>query len=252
MKFKKHFTVRWHDTDAMRVVSASRLLEMMQETVTYHCRAYGHDLDNLRDEKGIGFVLVRLSLEILSPLYALDEIEIETWVTESRGLSFNRCYTVKRGDTVIANAISVWALLHLADRRFLRVTDHDFGFIPEPPPTLSPSIPLRLHIPPDTPFTDVGKKEILYADLDYNMHMNNTRYPDMLSSFLENRHERRVTSVVLSYLHEARYRDTLSILRTDTIDPASPEETVHLFRAVGADGITVTEARITTASAADL
>ncbi|NLC45100.1 MAG: hypothetical protein GX783_12575, partial [Clostridiales bacterium] len=38
----------------------------------------------------------------------------------------------------------------------------------------------KLRIPRDTNFEEINKYEICYSDLDYNKHMNNTYYADVL------------------------------------------------------------------------
>ena len=244
MRFIKHYTVRWHDTGADRVITPSRLVELMQETASLHCRSLGHDLDEMRDKDGLGFVVTRLSYEMLAPLYAQDEITVETWVPESAGLFFNRCYEVKKGPTVVARGITVSALLNLTTRKFLRVTDFDFGFEIEDSVKLSEGIPLRLRLAADQPLHPVGTREIVCSDLDYNLHMNNTHYPDMLADFLPERTERRVSSMAVSYLGEAHYGDHLSfVCGTEKGDDSG---NVFCLRATREDGTVVTEARIVT------
>ncbi|MBO5270316.1 MAG: hypothetical protein J6B77_05995 [Clostridia bacterium] len=240
MRFVKHYTVRWHDTGADQAVTPSRLLEFMQETASLHCRFLGHDLDEMRDKEGRGFVVTRLSMESLSPLHAQDEISVETWVPESCGLFFGRCYEVKRDGAVVARGTTTSALLDLSTRRFLRVSDYDFGFIPEAAVTLSEDLPLRLRLAPSLPLVPVCTREIVCSDLDYNLHMNNTHYPDMLADALPDRTARCVTSVVISYLAEARFGDVLSIA---CANDSEKDDTFYL-RATRPDGTVVTEARI--------
>ena len=241
MKFAKSYTVRWHDTGADRAMTPSRLLEILQETATHHCRSVDHDLDALRDSEGLGFVVVRLSMELISPIYAMDDITVETFVTESRGLSFPRSYVIRRNGEILAKAVSTWALLRLENRSFVRVSDIDFGFEAEEPLTLSDDIPLRLRTPDSTAFEEIGTREIYYSDVDYNLHMNNTKYPDMLTNYLPDRDHRRITSIVLSYLHEARLGDTLTVLRATADDKGT-----FLLRLKAPDGSTVMDARIGT------
>ena len=215
----------------------------MQESASLHCRSLGHDLDTLRDREGLGFVVTRLSLELLSPLCAQDEITVRTWVPESVGLFFNRCYELYKGDILAARAITVSALLDLNTRKFLRVSDYDFGFETEASLTLSSDTPLRLRLPAALPLTSVGTRKIVASDLDYNLHMNNTHYPDMLADFLPDRIGRRVENIAVSYLSEARYGDLLTVcLGTD---PTDPNGNVFFLRALREDGTVVTEARIT-------
>lgn len=244
MKFTKNYTVKWHDTGFDRTASPSRIFEYMQETASLHCRAIGHDLDVLRDEKELGFVVVRFAAEMLAPLYAQDEITVDTWVPESHGLFFNRCYEIKRNGETVARGISASALLDLNSRRFCSVTDYDFGFEIESPVALSESLPQRLRFAQDQAFDEVGTRKVVCSDLDYNLHINNTHYPDILADYLPERTDRRVTSVSLSYLHEAHFGDMLTVF----CGREKGDETGNTFclRAVREDGTSVTEARITT------
>ena len=45
------------------------------------------------------------------------------------------------------------------------------------------------------------------------MHMNNTKYPNMVCDFLPNANEMRITGLSLSYCREATFGDVLSIER---------------------------------------
>ena len=248
MKFEKHYTVLWHDTGANRTVRPSRLLEYMQETASLHCRSLGHDLDVLRDREGLGFVVTRLAMEILSPLYAQDEITVETWVPESYGLFFGRSYEVKRDGITVARGVTTSALLDIRTRKFLRVSEYDFGFVPEPSVTLSPDLPERLRLPQNLSMPAVKTREIVSSDLDYNLHMNNTHYPDMFLDALKDSPHRCVKSVAISYLAEARYGDVLTVRYRNAQDldrggDISRDDT-FLLRAERSDGTIVTEARI--------
>ena len=128
MIYTEKYTVTWHDTDANRCVRPSPILMYMQETANRHLQAYGCDLDCLRDERGLGFLLSRITLRIYEPLYAYEEIEAQTWICESRGLSFNRCFRILRGETVIAEAFTVWALMDLRARRLVSNEEFIYPF----------------------------------------------------------------------------------------------------------------------------
>ena len=110
MKYTHSYTVRWHDTDAAREVRPSQILAYMQETSNHHLRTAGMTLDELRDKHGLAFLLSRITLRIYRPLHCGEEIDVQTWVCSSRGMSFHRCYRILRGGDVIAEAFSVWAL----------------------------------------------------------------------------------------------------------------------------------------------
>ena len=253
MRYQRHDTVRWHDTGADRTVTPSRVQELMQETASAHCRAIGHDLDEMRDREGLGFVVTRFSVELLHPIRAFDRITVDTWVPESTGLFFGRCYEIRRDadGCVLARGVSTSVLMDLATRKFLRVTDHDFGFLPEDAVTLSDGIPTRLRLPKELSLETVGMRTVVRSDLDYNLHMNNTHYPDMLADFLPSGGlGLGIRSVVISYLGEARMGDTLTVTRGSI--EADGGVIQFFFRIVRADGTVVTEARIEAAEEAPL
>ena len=221
MKYTHHYQIKWHDTDANREVRPSRILMYMQETANHQLEDSGLPLDVLRDREGLAFILSKISVCIYQPLFAYDEIDVMTWVSEGKGFSFLRYFCIMRGETVIAEAHSVWALVNIADRRLLRAEEFS---VPAPVDTpLELDLPRRFRFPQDA--TEAGERTIRYADIDYNGHMNNTNYPDMLCDFTPEILARRVSAFTLSYLHEATYAHTLKILRADVEDG-------HLFRTV--------------------
>ena len=242
MKYSKHYTVQWHDTDANRRVYPSRILAYMQETSHHHLIDAGMSLDELRDRRGLAFLLSRISLAFYSPLYEGDEITVQTWVNESRGLSFLRCFRILRADEVIAEAFSSWGLLDLQQKKLLPVTEFPYDIEPDPP--LDGKLSSRLRIPPLSAMEEVGKRPIVYSDIDYNRHMNNTHYPNMLCDFTPDICQKQVTAMSLSFLRESAYGHTLGIYRT-------AQEGGYAFRTVDENGSACLEASITLTDRAD-
>ena len=210
MKFIKNYVTRWHDTDANRTVRPTELLVYMQETSNAHLDAMGHNLDTLRDEHSLAFLLSKTKIAIYAPLYFPEQITVETFTAESKAFGFNRFYRILRGDELIAAADTTWALLDLNSRQLCRADSFDFGF--EHEPAIDIGLPTRFRIGRTEDMTFVGERRIVYSDLDYNMHMNNTKYADMLCDFIPLDDVDRIKGISLSYLHEASYGDDISIL----------------------------------------
>ena len=213
MIFSLNYTTRWHDTDANRTVRPTQILVFMQEASNHHIKALGHDLDKLRDEQGLAFLLSKIHLALYKPLYAFEEITVETWTTPSRGFSFNRFFRIKRGDEVIAAADTTWALISLKTGELCKVDSFDFNFEHEEP--IDIGLPARFRVPKQELLELVGERKIVYSDLDYNMHMNNTRYADMLCDFMPYDKISQIKGISLSYLHEAAFGNTVKIYRAD-------------------------------------
>lgn len=235
MIFSLNYTTRWHDTDASRAVRPTQILVFMQETSNHHIRSLGCDLDKLRDEQGLAFLLSKIRLALYKPLYAFEEITVETWTVASRGFSFNRFFRIKRGDEVIAAADTTWALIFLKSGELCKVDSFDFNFEHEEP--IDIGLPMRFRVPKTELLNLVGERKIVYSDLDYNMHMNNTRYADMLCDFMPYDKISGIKGISLSYLHEASFGSTVSVYRCDN------EEKLD-FRTVNEEGKVCLEAEI--------
>lgn len=233
MKFTKHYTVKWHDTDANRCVRPTQLLMYMQETANFQLEDAGVSLDALRDEKGLAFLLSSISIRVYAPLYTRDEIDVQTWVGEGHGFSYTRGFCVLRGGEVVAEASSIWALMNLREKRLMRAGDAPYDIEPEEMPELD--LPRRLRMPRGEEMQTVGERRIVYSDIDYNGHMNNTHYPDLFCDFTPQILESRVTGMMLSFVHEAAFGHTLKVQRTKVEDG-------YLFRTVDEDGTVCTDA----------
>ena len=235
MKFTKKYTTNWHDTDAERRVRATRLLVYMQETSSAHMASLGSSLDKLRESKRLAFILSKISLAIYRPLYAYEDIEVQTWTCPSRGFSFIRCFRIMRGDDIIADAHTSWALIDVENKKFCRVADSGYEYENEEP--LALDLPQRFRLPDGCELCELGARKIVYSDLDYNMHMNNTKYPDMLCDFMPIDKIGNIKGMVLSYLHEAAFGDTVSVRGCE-------KDGIYYFRTVNASGDICLEAQV--------
>ncbi len=238
MLFCENYEVRWHDTDAMRELRPSAALAYMQECANHQFREHAVTLDEMRDRDGVGFILSRIAIDFLAPVHAYDKIEVRTATCQGHGLCFPRRFEILRGETVVAKAMSQWAMVRVADRTLVRAADAPLSFGDET--EIATDAPLRHRAPRELQFETVGERRIAYSDLDYNLHMNNTKYPDMLCDFLPDGNAVRVTGLSLSYCREAAMGDLL------TVERAYDGNGVYYFRTKKGDTVCL-EARVVTA-----
>ena len=235
MKFSLEYTTRWHDTDAERMVRPTAMLVYMQETSNRHVASMGMSLDELRDTKGLAFILSKTRIDFFRMPSAFENIKVETWTSPSRAYSSFRYFRVLSGEEILAVAETVWALVDINDRRICMPNESGYDFVDDEP--ISLVAPTRTRAPIGLEFEEVGRRPIVYSDLDYNMHMNNTKYADMLCDFLPYNDIGSIRGISMSYLHEAAFGDTIKIYR-------SKESGKYSFRTVNQDGITCLEAEI--------
>lgn len=212
MKFTQNYTIRWHDTNANREITPSAILTFMQETTNKHIQTIYPTLEYIRDDLHQAFILSKIYMRFYQPAYAYDEITVETWTgVESRGYTFYRSFCVKRGDDVIADALTTWCLIDTLEKRLLPVTKFENNFVDEE--SLKVDMPRKIKFPADCEQEFAGNRKIVYSDIDYNKHMNNTHYPNMLIDYLPSPESFRVKELMLSFIKGAEYNDTVSVYR---------------------------------------
>ncbi len=235
MKWRNECRVDSHDLDYNGVARASALMRFMQESANSQCLHMGPSLESLRDERGLAFLLSRFSAGFYATVYPYDNLIAETWGVESRGFSFQRCYRIWRGESIVAEAVAIWALVDIQNRRPVRVSEYTPGFDYEEMLTLD--TPSRIVFPTASPLRLVGEHTVSYGETDQNMHMNNTRYSDMLCDAVDMKGQ-RIYRMSFNFLNEARLGETVNIY-------AAHQKEDDFFRTVRTDGKVNVEAQIT-------
>ena len=235
------YNLLWHDADQTGQVRPSALLRYMQETANRQCRGWGYDLDRLFRAEGQGFLLARLQLTAYAPLHAYEDIEVRTWCPLSRGYTFLRCFRVLRGGETVAEALTTWALMDTRQHALLKVTDF-YGEFPTDAPLEPERLPDKVRLSPTLPMQAVGERQVFWSDTDFNRHMNNSRYPDVICDFLppEAMEGKALSALSVSYMKEAPLGDVLKISRA----PVPDTDGSYLFKAVRGDGEICFEAQI--------
>lgn len=236
MIYSENYRTTWHDTDCKRIVRPTPILTYFEETSNLHMISVGQPLDKVRDESGLGFILSRLTMKFYKPLEMYKDVRVDTWTSEGRAFSTLRSFRLSEGDEIVAEALTLWALVDINEHKPVKISSCDFGFEHEEPVEID--APSRVAFSKELELVKVGERKIFYSDCDYNMHMNNTRYPDMLCDFLADVKYGRLSSMTLSFVREAAMGHILSVYR------AKKDENTYLFRTVDEDGNTCLEAEV--------
>jgi acyl-CoA thioesterase FadM len=234
MKWTGKYRTLSTDTDLNNIVSPTNLLRYMQDSAFSEMKADGESYDDLFS-RGLSFVLSRMRVSFYAPVRANDELECQTWTCESRGVQFNRCYRVLRSGIIVAEAVSVWALIGTEDRKLHRVSELGPMYCEDE--MLELDMPARFRIPEDVSLSLMGEKTVCYPDADLNGHMNNTRYADMLCGFACGMQGRRLISMGISYVSEAPLDETLKVY-------VGSGDGTYYVRTVRPDGRTNAEAEL--------
>ena len=210
MRFTETTKIYNYDVDMRGVLRPTVLLAKLEEAGSHQMLICPPSNDELH-KRGMGFILSRVVLRVYAPLREGDTATLETFATDSRGLSFNRCYRALKGGEVVAEAYTVWALLNFREQRLVRVGEE--GVIGgEPEPAISMDIPLRVRMPAAEEYTEVAKRRVYYSDTDANQHMNNTKYLNMFCDFVPEIEKKTLKGINISYVTEAPLGEELTVL----------------------------------------
>lgn len=209
MKWSGEYKVNANDVDFNNIVSVTNMLRYMQDAANCAMEEDGPSYMNLF-EMGYSFILSRIRMSFYEPLYAHDILSVESWACESKGVQFNRCYRILKNGNIAAEAVSVWALCGVKDRKLHRVTEIPLNYRMDD--MLELDLPARFKIPEDADLRLVGERTVEYADIDINGHMNNTKYPDMMCGYLhDGMCGQRVISMGISFAAEAPLGENVKI-----------------------------------------
>ncbi len=220
--FRVKTKVDVHDVDFNGIAKTSSIMKYLQTAAQDQLTAGGMSYDELK-ERNRAFILSRIKLEILKPLYTYTPLTAVSFPCESRGLGFIRCYALLFEDITVARGISVWGLIDTETRALVPVNTMELGL------DLLPPVDMRFeHFKLPSALTDIGGYGVHYGDVDRNLHMNNTKYPDMYSNFLP-LDGKMIRSISINYINEAKIGEKLRVQR-------AYEDGYYFFRTVRGDG----------------
>ena len=130
-----------------------------------------------------------------------------------------RCYQLldARG-AILTEGVSAFALVDVESHRLLRPSVFDqFGIASQPERRNGCPDPGKLQ--PPVELTDVGERRVYWSDTDYNGHLNNTVYADIVCDFVPGGWENReIAGLSLAYEHEALEGDVLHLRAAEAED----------------------------------
>ncbi len=108
--------VYYEDTDLAGVVYYANYLRFIERGRTEALRDLGIDQAALKRDRGLVFVVSRLTIDYLSPAVFDDVLEVRTRITRLRGASLEMAQEVWRGETCLSRAAVTIACMG-GDRR---------------------------------------------------------------------------------------------------------------------------------------
>jgi acyl-ACP thioesterase len=169
-------------------------------------------------KRNIDWVITRMDVEIIRLPKCNEEITIITYPGKDLMMVYPRHFLIKdQQGTIIIRASSLWALIDATTRKVLTGRDVISRLEPETTKEELP-LPSKILMPEEKYF--FGQKVIRYSDIDFNCHMNNVRYVELLMdvndfTFYKSN---RPSLISLNYIKEIKEKDTVNVF-TNGVNP---------------------------------
>ena len=216
------FRISYYDLDMRGSLKLSALMRMIHVAADVNAASFGvgyTDLSNLN----MTFVLQKIGFKFLrTPRYS-ETVRIRTWPSEISKGTFLRLGDMYDADgNKLIEWASLWILFDLENRKILKPNKLPVN-IPEMGCLGVEVMPEKIVLADDakTPFS-THTHHVRYADVDTNIHMNNSIYGDLIGNavFLAEANLKHpdFRKVYINYLSEARFGECIDISATDYED----------------------------------
>ena len=208
--YKKEFIISNNDVDYRFNLKPANLYRIFQDIALKATEEVGSDSISL-SKRGIDWVITRMDVEIKRLPHCNEKITVCTYPGKDLAMLYPRYfYILDENNNVIIRASSIWALIDAKTRKV--IVDKD-TIKKLPPETSEFELPLPGKIAASEEKNLIETRTIHYSDLDFNCHMNNVRYVELLMDVhdFEFYKIHRPTFISLNYMKEIREKDKVSV-----------------------------------------
>lgn len=211
--YQKKYHVQTNDVDFTRKLKLSSLFSYLQEIASIHADNLGVGVDRI-EQKGVGWALLRIKVDLVRYPAWNEEILIETWYPEPKKFEFERDFSITdiNGNEIV-KAASSWIIFDIKTRELRKRDLITNGF---PQSVRERALDCKLgKIKASGKMEITYKKVIRYSDIDFNGHLNNSKYIDFIMDCftMEDHKKYRFKSIEINYVNEALSGNTIVLLR---------------------------------------
>ena len=225
--FSQKFIVSNNDVDKRFDLKVSAVFRFFQDVALLATEQCGVDSISL-SKKNIDWVITRMMVDIKRLPKCDEEITVNTYPGKDMAMLYPRYFFIAdaKGEIII-RASSIWALIDNATRKV--IIDKDvINKLPPEKYDNELSLPEKIVLPTNSNF--IEKRVVHYSDLDFNSHMNNVRYVELLTdihdSYFYDDHQ--IGFISLNYMKEIKEKETI-----DVYSDVSNPEIVSVYTADG-------------------
>ena len=206
--YRTTYRILSSDTDANRRLRLSRLFTLLQEASIAHTTELGMGREKTLDRGLLWIVTLQQANIARLPVYD-ETVVLKSWPGRTMHLLFPRYYRIEdEHGNALVEASALWALMDEKKRSVvfpeqygIRIRGVHTG--KEIALPVAPKVPQQI---------ETAAFSVPYSYVDFNGHMNNTRYFDLAEDRMpEALRSRAITRVQTEYAKEAREGDVITL-----------------------------------------
>lgn len=172
-KYKKTFQIPYYESDKNRKATTLSILKYLGETSGAHTDSLGFNVENLK-KTNYGWMLNRWKVRIDRYPNVNEKITIETWSSGVDRFYATREFIIYNEEKVeIGRASTVWIFIDMTRKRPVRIPA---DFIQKIKPIRERAFSEFYDFKKDVDIKDYIDFHVRRSDIDYNNHVNNTKY----------------------------------------------------------------------------
>ncbi|MGY0693882.1 acyl-[acyl-carrier-protein] thioesterase [Virgibacillus sp. FSP13] len=212
--FTRKYHIDLRDVDFTKRLKLSTLFSYFQDIASLASEDLGFGIDRLEKEFGVAWVLTRIRVTIIrNPIWD-EEITIETWPLEPGKVEFDRDYLVKDvNGNVIIRAVSKWIIMDMHERKIKRSKTIGIRY---PDNKTERALEGKLEkLKEFGKLEEAYNKVIGYSDIDFNGHLNNSKYVDYIMDCfpVDDHKSHTIHTIDLSFNQEAMPGDSITLYK---------------------------------------
>ncbi len=213
--YKRKYVIGFSDVDFTQKLKQSTLFGYFQDIASLAVENLNIGINELAQKFNVAWILMRIRVDIVRNPEWNEEITIETWPQEPKKFEFERDFVVmdKSGEPIM-KAVSTWVIIDMDTREVRKSGLIGFEY---PSYKKERALDCRLGRLKPAKQPEVAYKRIIgYSDVDFNGHLNNSKYVDFIMDCfsMANHKQYAVKSIEVNYMNEALPGEIL-VLRTD-------------------------------------
>ena len=206
MKYNYEYEIKYQEVDGRKRLRLFNLENYLLEVAGTVADELNFGIAVLHP-RGLTWILTRMSVEMYELPTHCEKIRIETWIEGNAHMLSTRDFRIYKGEKLIGQCKSVWAVLDLEKREIVNIFDDPMfdncvdGEVIDMPRVRMTTIPEP---------TGSAPHKVVYSDIDYNGHCNSCRYLQaMTDAYLPDYYGKRVRFDI-NYSKEAMLGETLT------------------------------------------